>query len=436
MIKNRRSFLRGLSMGGAATLLGPFVNRIVGTAWGADVSRPNLFVLTAGNGWGHQSLDRNTPLLAPTMRSESDWDLPKVLNKLSPLAKRVSLCRRLYNPFDKNLHGNGWATLSVMKGDGRNPGGPSLDRWVALQTAASDPFPSLALGVALRDSSPPPCTSSDGVRKPFPAIGRPLVAFETVFGSASGQADADNVLARRKSLLDAMVKDVERVRAQLAGQERTKLDQLLESYRGLERQLSAKRQILAAIKTPAPPTDKQNSLGLQPASLQAHVDVAAHAVAFGFTRVVHLSVLGFDAHNAGWDALGFSGDAHENLAHLSGYDKPRATAAYEAIIDFEAGLLARFYSVLSGFKANDQLLSDQTLAVWVNSGGGKHHEGHAHHAVVIVGDAQGRVRGGMHLERPGHAVSEAFLPVASAMGVKSDTFGDPEHCKGPLPGLV
>ena len=33
-------------------------------------------------------------------------------------------------------------------------------------------------------------------------------------------------------------------------------------------------------------------------------------------------------------------------------------------------------------------------------------------------------------------MSDAYVSVASMMGVPMDKFGAPNHCKGPLPGLV
>lgn len=438
MLPTRRSLLRGLSLGAATGFLSPVMRSLTQEARGAEPARKNLFVLTAGNGWGHQGMERNSPLLSPTnIRSPSDWDIADVLKPMEPLKARLSVCRPLKNPFDRNLHGNGWATLSMMRGDGANPGGVSVDRYVALNSiAAKDPFPSVALGVALRDSSPPACASCDGPRKPYPAIGRPLVAYETLFGSAAGQGDAEKVLAARDSLLDGMVADVERARQRLAGEQRLKLDQLLDSYRALENQLAAKRLILSKLTPPAAPSEKQNALGLNVEAIRAHVDIAAHAVAFGLTHVVHLSVLGFNDHNAGWGALGFEGDAHENVAHVSGYTKEKSTAAYQAILTFEAELVARFYQTLAQFKTGDSLVSDNTFALWVNSAGGKHHDGGDTHAVVMVTDTSGSVKGGQFLDKGGHTVSEAFLPVINAMGVKTDVFGDPAYCKGPVPGLV
>jgi len=172
--------------------------------------------------------------------------------------------------------------------------------------------------------------------------------------------------------------------------------------------------------------------------IRAHVDVIAHALAFGLTRVAHLSLLGFDAHNAGWDALGFGGDAHENLSHVSGYTAERATEAVRAVTKFKAGEIAYLMQRLQETAVGGRTLADSTVLLWVNSGGGKHHDGAGTHAAVLVGDGAGKLKTGRYLELPHqkHFISQVFLAVGQAAGVKADSFGDPKHCPGPLPALV
>lgn len=429
---HRRRFLKTAGAIAATPVLAPLVARLVGEAHGAQDDRCNLVVLTDGNGWSHQSGGRNAPTLDTDVRDETDWDLPPVLARFAPFRDRVSILRHLYNPHDRNLHGNGWATLSVARGNGREPGGISLDRRVGLVLGGDDAFASIALGVATRPDRAPPCTSCDGPRAPFPAVADPLVAHRRLFGGVDALAELD----RRRSVLDGIVTDIDRTRARLAGPERVKLDQALTSYRAIERQLVARQAIFADRAPPDAPAGTDGTLAA--ATAEGHVGVIADAFRLGLTHVAHLSVLGFDAHNVGWGFLGFGGDAHENVAHVSGgYDRERSSSAYAAQLDYKAGLIARLYAQLDAAPAGDGTLADRTVFVWVNSGGGKHHEGARHHAMVLVGDAGGRLRTGRFAEHGGqHCISEAYLAIINALGVEADAFGDPAHCPGPLPGLL
>ena len=432
----RRQFLRGLSLGAGAFLLGPALTRWVSEARGdvAVTQRKRLVILTDGNGWGHQGMSRNSSILNTTVTSATDWALPAALSAWAPVKDRVTICRPLYNPFNRNLHGNGWATLCVQRGNGVSPGGVSLDRFVALRAGLGDAFPSIALGISPSRAKPPICVSADGPRKPFPAIGAPRDAHVKLFGATSGQG------AGERSLLDGMVQDIDRLRPALAAPERVKLEQLLTSYRAMERQLGLQEQLLAAAGgAPAAP-DASLGAGLGDKTIQAHIDLIAQALSFGLTHVAHLSLLGFDAHNAGWGFLGFGGDAHENLSHVSGagYTRERADEAIAAITAYKAQQLMRLYTALQAVPLADGTMADQTLIMWVNSGGGKHHDGTATHPVVMLGHAGGALRAGQYMELPGnkHCISEVFAAAANAVGVQTDTFGDPEHCPGPLPGLL
>src|SRR4051794_40795872 len=76
---------------------------------------------------------------------------------------------------------------SQMRGP---PGGVSLDRLIAKTAYGSDPIPSTALGcISYRkggNADVALCMSADDARVPFPAIGRPALAFQKFFGGSAG----------------------------------------------------------------------------------------------------------------------------------------------------------------------------------------------------------------------------------------------------------
>ncbi|MEO1268108.1 MAG: DUF1552 domain-containing protein [Myxococcota bacterium] len=432
----RRTFLKGLGLGLGATLLSPLVERLVGVAMGNTMNRLNFVVLTDGNGWTHQSGgSRNSPTLDPyNFRSETDWELPEVLAPLAPWSQKVTICRPLRNTADTDLHGNGWGTLSGARGDKQSPGGRSIDRCVALDTGIDDAFPSIALGVATRSGRRAPCVSADGPRRPFPAIAHPQTAHATLFGTGDNALDD---LARRRSLLDGVMEDIRRTQRALAAPERVRLEQILDSYRAIEQQLSSRSALLEGQPLPEAPSEEVNDT-LNAATVRGHIGVMANALTFGLTHVAHLSLLGFNAHNVGWGFLGYGGDAHENVAHVSGsYNRDRSTEAYTAQIQFKAGELAHLYGLLDAIPNGDRTLAEDTVFLWVNSGGGKHHDGAAWHPLVLMGDAHGRLKCGHFLELDNRPyINEAFLAIVQALGVQTDTFGDPERCPGPLSALL
>jgi len=426
----RRHFLQGLGSG--SLLLGALGGQLLARAEGEDPDRVNLIVLTAGNGWGHQGMSREGTILDTTVRSIDDWDLPPALSPLSALSDRVSILRTLRCPGDGDLHGSGWSTLTCVKGDGINPNGISLDRLVGLEQGTSDPFSSVALGIATKPGGVARCTSSDGPLQAYPAIGSPLSAYASLFGGTS-QAEALSKLASEQGLLAGMIEDSTRARSRLAGPEAAKLEQMLDSLRELERQLVGRIEILAEHPPPLLPEGDLSAVGLSPSVIRAQASIGAHAVAFGLTRVLHLSILGFNDHNAGWGGLGHPGDAHEGLMHLETYSKAEADQAVFDITVFQADIVARIWSVLEAMPCGNGTAADRTVLLWVNSAGGKHHDGRNHHPAVLVGDAGGRLATGKYVEfetQPN--LNQLYLSVAQAAGVPVDTFGEPEDCPGPL----
>ncbi|MEM9459636.1 MAG: DUF1552 domain-containing protein [Myxococcota bacterium] len=429
----RRRFLQGL--GGGSVALGALGHQLLAQAYGDSPDRVNLVVLSTGNGWGHQGMKREGEILDTTVVDEDDWVLPAALSPLAGLADRVSILRPFRCPGDGNLHGSGWSTLTCLKGDGINPNGRSLDRLVGLDRGATDPFSSVALGISHKAGKPAPCTSSNGPLEAFPAIGSPLDAYVALFGGTD-QAEALERLTSEQGLLGGMMDDVTRARAALAGPERAKLDQMLDSLRELERQLEGRLEVLAEHDPPALPPGDLTATGLSPDVIRAQADIGAHAVAFGLTRVLHLSILGFNDHNAGWGALGHPGDAHEDLMHKENYTGEQADQAVFDITLFEAQIVERIWSVLQTVPSGAGTVADQTVLLWINSGGGKHHDGRNYHPVVLVGDAGGRLATGKYVEfgeRPN--LNQLYLSLAQATGMEIDVFGDPEDCPGPLSAL-
>ncbi len=417
---------------GRAAFLGPLLHRFRSEADGLQSAPWPLLVVTFGNGWGHQGMARIGTTLDTAVRSATDWDLPSTLKAFEPFKSRVSILRNLGNPFGGSLHGSGWSTLTVADTDGRTPGGISIDRLVALQMGKDDAFPSLSLGIGTAAGRPAVTTSADGFRRPFPAIASPEVAFATLFGFA-----VDGGLGPEQALLDSARQDIRRLQSQLAGSERQKLEQMLQSFESIGKQSDARRRVLLEKGVP-PPLTLSYRLGLDKDVIGAHFATAAAAMQFGLTRVVHISLLGFDAFNAGWDSLGFPGDAHENVAHVSGVTAEYSTKAYHAVVQFQAAAIARFIEQLSTVRVGGVALSERLTVLWLNSGGGKHHDGSSTHPCVVVGPQSGLLKMGRYIDYPlrTQTVSEVFLAVAQNCGVKIDVFGDPRFCAGPLPGLL
>src|SRR3954469_4411557 len=184
----RRNFLAGLGLGAGSHLLGSAWKAMLPEALGAAALPKRLVLFTAGNGF----LER---FWACPARSETDFDLTPALMPLAPYKSNLVIASKLHNPFIHANHGNQMATLTVtespvqvsqMRGP---PGGISIDRLIASRIGAGDAFDSTAVGcVTFRSGGSYDqalSLSADGARKPFPAIGSPLLAYKTWFGGGA-----------------------------------------------------------------------------------------------------------------------------------------------------------------------------------------------------------------------------------------------------------
>jgi hypothetical protein len=435
----RRDFTGALGLGAGAHLLGAVSGRLAPEALGAEGGRKRFILFTHGGGLLEEHYS------CPS--SPAGFELNPVMAPLAPFKKDLLVISKLYCPHDRFLHGNGWATTTMvpkMAGStdgiwGKPPGGISFDRLLAGEIGKGDPFSSTVQAIAENGTSLFPAISADGPGKAFPPIQSPVKAYATYFGQGLPGMPAgpsgpppEKALAQHRSVLDALRGDITRMSGRLAGAERAKLDQYLESLRGLERQLGQVVTGPAACATrPAEPPASLDKMSLNPDVIAAHVDVMFHAQACGLTRVSHFTLHGNSSpHNFyGWlgDQRGFHNDHHAG-------DKPMIAKISNWVFTKVAQLAERMAAAREG---NGTML-DNSLVAFINVCGGKHHGGQDTYSVITLGQAGGALKTGRVLNYPvrERSLADAYVGFAHALGAPIRTFGDPAHNKGPLPGLL
>jgi hypothetical protein len=414
-----------------------------------------FIVFTHGNGWIRDSY-------TCVARSETDFDLGPSYTALAPYKDKLVILSQFYNPytndggFNAGLHGNGWGTLAVTRvsandtvhpgatccGEHFTPGSITLDRFISKQAPFNaDRFPLTALGPDWAGA--PMVPSGDGPGQPTPAMSDPLQAYDKYFanfaGSGMGNTNAAQLLAQEKSVLDFMRADIARMNSRLAAPERARMDQYLQGLRTVEQQLGA---LAKPASCTAPPAKPGNASGLQ-AQLAAMVDVTFAAQMCGLNHVSHVSFFGVDGPQIKWGFLGPTQTTDEhNLHHQndesSGPNYGKLTEPIRQVDAYILSLVARMIENLSKVPEGNGTMLDNSLVMYVNAAGGKHHNGENLHAVLLAGGAGGALRTGRYLTFPSmqHAISDVYVSVANMLGVPITTFGDPAICKGPLPGLA
>lgn len=323
--------------------------------------------------------------------------------------------------------------------------GISVDQAVADHIASQTTLRlrSLELGCRVSDSENVWTRMSyRGPSQPIPPINDPAAAFDTVFGDPTlDPAQARRRLMLQQSVLDQNVRDFQRLRTRLTGEDRVLLDRHLDMVRDIELRLSASGAVGASCARPdvsgAPNAGDDANM---PSLIDMQTDIMTMAFACDVTRVGSImwenSVGNIDFSFAGISAR------HHDLSH----EGDSNTVAIEQLVQINtlyarkfAALLDRLASIPEG---DGETMLDHTLVVWVNELG----RGNSHSLTdipfVLAGnvknpDGTPHFRTGRHVHYDGDQPhNDLWTSVCQAFGMPLTGFGDPRFSNGPLARLT
>ncbi|GEM_PF-6785062 len=382
-------------------------------------------------------------LLRPQFKEQpaSQWILPEALEPLQSRRSKMLLLEGLQNVHGKDLHGALGATLTIRPTIKESYfSGISIDRAIAGHlTSDLIPFSSVNLVYPYRSSK----VTANGLNSGYPAGSHPKQIFHRYFGLVGGAVD---VREQRRSLLDAMKTDIDRMNQRLAGTEKLRMEQYLDSIRDLEIQLDGTENLNSCV-APVWEGDSwqwgNNNSEMSPELMKYYYDVAAVALACGLSRVVTIN------HESSrgrypFEPVNSPKNLHEEVMHKFGglsndgtdeswANKEEHVAPVRRLYRWRSSLVADFLDRL------DELgVGDKTLTMMINQGGGQHHNGWKNVPLLLIGNPTGNLVTGAYRRYPKEerAVSDGFVTAAQALGINMETFGDPELCRGVLPGLI
>jgi hypothetical protein len=385
-----------------------------------------------GNGILPGSLQNpeNTDRWTPTGEGSGDqWALS---TELAPLARhKDALCVvtgtgvKLPNPYP---HGSGAAGLlsgAQLANDAiESFTAPTVDQIVAaaiggdtlyssLQTAATD-----TLGLSF---------SGENARHPCEID--PYLLFDRLFGSTFVEPGSgglvDPTLGLRRSVLDAVTGDLERLNGRLGAADKARLDQHLTGVRELETRLAKLQEDppdLAACTRPGEPEASYPNDGDIPQigpRNKAMADLLAMSLACDQTRVFShfLTEPISEVRFAGTDK------GYHSLTH----DEPDPQPQVDSIIGTCMGYYAEFLDSMRAIPEGNGTLLDSCVIL----GCSEISEGRTHRVddlpIVIAGSAQGRLKQDLHYHSStGENVSTVVLSLLRAMDLPVASFGEDE----------
>lgn len=421
---SRRRVLRGLA-GGAVIGVGlPWLETLVDPRLIARASSDGLFPKRFGMYfWGNGNRpDRWTPIGEGPGYTLSD--------ELAPLAGHEDILTVLTGLSVKvdNLIPHWSGAAGVISG--RSALGSGNDDWT-VQVATIDQviadaigndtiYRSLEIGVGSTESM-----SYNGPYSNNPAENDPLAFFDRIFGSgfAAGGGEPSPTLGWRRSVLDAVMADIEELSPTLGKSDQERLDQHLTSVRELELRLQRLQEDppdLAACTTPATPdADYPDIEGRPPLAEIAGVmaELTAMALACDQTRVFTF------LFTPPFNNILFQGasDGHHNLTHNEGGDQPEVhDITVQCITEF-----ATLVTALRNIPEGDETLLDHCCVL----ASSETSEGQTHALddipLMYAGSACGSLVTGEHIRSfTSENANKAMLSIQRAMGVQAVEWGD------------
>ncbi len=304
-----------------------------------------------------------------------------------------------------------------------------------------------------------PCISYRGSNNRRSALNDPRAAYQLMVGETDGLPPeaVQQIMERNQSVNDLVREQLRALlaRPELSARDRQRLDLHLTSIRELESSLScrfeeSKRMELDGLGSIYESNDGNEVL----TTARAHMDVAALAVACGFTRSVAIQVgNGNDGNTRFWNPEtgtqmeNYHYVSHRRVSHDASGDVIAGSDLLHHLVDRQFAQAFRYLlDRLSAYDIEGQTLLDYGTAVWYNDLGNG--PGHAPWNVphVIAGSAGGYFRQGQFIQLDdnewgvtNHA--RVLNAIATAVGCRTEgsevceDHGDPEQDRTPHPEL-
>jgi len=262
---------------------------------------------------------------------------------------------------------------------------------------------------------------------PMPAEVRPRLAFERLFSNGSTTEMSESRIRReryRKSILDFVLDDANRLKANLGSNDQRKLDEYLSAVRELEARIEQSEKFAAALPDYAKP-----AAGIpKDYQLQMRLMFDLQALAFQTdTTRISTFILAHDGSNRPYPFIDVK-EGHHELSHHGGDKAKKEKIA--RINRFHITQLAYFLEKLKSIKEGHGNLLDNCMIVYGSGIGDGDRHNHDDLPVLLAGRGGGSIRTGRHIrfekETP---MTNLYLSMLERMGAPRERLGD---STGPL----
>lgn len=401
------------------------------------------------------------------------WQLPRNIQAFAPVKDSMTLVTGL-DMMDGVFKGHGWGVMYVLAGGdsfpctvtsdiGANPikgekadsthSSPTIDQIVADDIRAKEevtrkfsPYKSLETGMLPYTGMAMGTVSHHlahrGEYDFLPPERDPAKLYTRLFSKLDPGMEPDPAkpglseltVSLRRSALDAVVADAERLKLSLGANDAERIDRHMTSIRSIEQRLAAMAQPMEpggmnACKVPANP----GAVSMDPMSLtlrsQAINRLVTAALACNLTRVY--SHLWSGARDDNTYPIVNINDDHHGQTHSGQEGNERAALIEQYIMEQYADLAISMKETPLG---NGTVLS-HTLNYGVTevSNPGSHVMADYH--IILMGGAGGKLPGNQHIRLPKRKVTELGLTMMQTMGVQISEWGSWDRTSSTIPEI-
>ena len=451
----RRQLLKSAGLGVGATLLTPILEQIAVHASGEGRPPRRVVFVMQSNGMNPRHItpagvrapvDRENRLTNDAFFEQSlaDETLPEPIDPLTPYKRRLTLIRGLSGRIALSDHSANHGALGACPA-GRGPMSQTIDS--ALSEVLPATFSHIALGMPPNAGTTMVYAySSSGPGRAVPIVCSPDLAYRSIFGSVA-QGAGRAAFDRRTNLLNFMADDVRRSRDALAGDERQRFDQYLESFETLhhrQRELLARADVL---RRHAPQLGDRLTSTTSSVILEAQFEIAAATLIAGLTNVVTLTSGGGGQSFGTFPEFGIL-DLH-GIGHGASYGGRTYEQCFIEIRRLHTRLIADLARRLDAVREGNGTMLDNTVIVYLSDSGDGHHPQLYDWPIVLLGNMGGRIRtAGRYVQFPRYqsrnhrTTANLYLTLLHAAGRPRNRFGvadpglrDIDH-SGPLAELL
>jgi hypothetical protein len=249
----------------------------------------------------------------------------------------------------------------------------------------------------------------------------PQVVFERMFGDGTTPEQRAARRKRDQSILDSLSSSLSRLRVDLGAADRVRLDEYEENVRAIERrlQIAMKASVVA-------PENIEVPVGV-PQTFDEHIKLQFDLLALAFeadiTRVGTL-LFARDLTNRSYPASEAPTSSFHGVSHHG--EDPRRIFDLAKINQYHIAMVAYLAENLKKKQEGDGTLLDHTMILFGSNMGNSNQ--HVHYDVphVLIGGANGTLKGGRHLAYPSKEVptGNLLLSVLDKFDIHQESIGD------------